>query len=187
MLITLFLQLFCRFAIFQNKKVKVIPQASVPWMAFLGGIIGKELSYRCKRCKWRASYPSVGKIPWRKEWLPTPVFLSGEEPGKLQSIASQRAGHNWSNLAGRHHEWIVRVRAQSYLTLCNPMDCSPPASLSMEFSRQEYWSALPFPTPGESSQPRNRTHISWVSCIGRWILYHCATWEAHEWMDWRKQ
>ena len=29
-----------------------------------------------------------------------------------------------------------------------PMDCSPPASsLSMEFSRQEYWSGLPFPSP----------------------------------------
>ena len=27
-----------------------------------------------------------------------------------------------------------------------------------------------------SSQPRNRTH---VSCIGRWVLYHWATWEAH--------
>ena len=33
---------------------------------------------------------------------------------------------------------------------------------SMEFSRQEYWSGLPFPSPGESSWPRNRTQ---VSCI----------------------
>ena len=30
-----------------------------------------------------------------------------------------------------------------------PMDCSPPAPLSMEFSRQEYWSVLPSPTPGD--------------------------------------
>ena len=29
------------------------------------------------------------------------------------------------------------------------------APLSIEFSRQEYWSGLPFPTPGESSQPRD--------------------------------
>ena len=29
------------------------------------------------------------------------------------------------------------------------MDCSPPAPLSMEFSRQEYWSKLPFPPPGD--------------------------------------
>ena len=29
-----------------------------------------------------------------------------------------------------------------------------------------------------SSQPRDQTHISWVSCIGRGILGHCATWEV---------
>ena len=34
--------------------------------------------------------------------------------------------------------------AQSCPTLCNPMDCSPPAPPSMGFSKQEYWSGLPF-------------------------------------------
>ena len=29
-----------------------------------------------------------------------------------------------------------------------------------------------------SSQPRNRTCLSWVSCIGKRILYHCSTWDA---------
>ena len=33
------------------------------------------------------------------------------------------------------------------LTLCNPTDCSPQAPLSMGFSRQEYWSGLPFLPP----------------------------------------
>ena len=37
---------------------------------------------------------------------------------------------------------------QSCLTLCDPMDCSPQAPLSMKFSRQEYCSGLPFPFPG---------------------------------------
>ena len=41
--------------------------------------------------------------------------------------------------------------AQSCRNLCNPMDCSPP--LSMEFSRQEYWSGLPFPSPGDFPNP----------------------------------
>ena len=39
--------------------------------------------------------------------------------------------------------------AQLYLILCGPIDCSLPASLSMEFSRQEYWSGWPFPSPGD--------------------------------------
>ena len=29
-----------------------------------------------------------------------------------------------------------------------------------------------------SSCPRDWTHVSCISCIGRWILYHCTTWEA---------
>ena len=41
---------------------------------------------------------------------------------------------------------FARARAQSLQwcsTLCNPMDCSPPgSSLSMGFSRQEYWGEL---------------------------------------------
>ena len=52
---------------------------------------------------------------------------------------------------------------QSCLTLCDPMDCSPPVS---RFSRQECWSGLPFPSPGESSWPRAQTHVSCISCIG---------------------
>ena len=38
--------------------------------------------------------------------------------------------------------------------LCDPMDCVDcQASLSMEFSRQEYWSGLPFPSPGDLPNP----------------------------------
>ena len=33
------------------------------------------------------------------------------------------------------------------------MDCNLPAPLSMEFSRQEYWSGLPFPTPEDLPNP----------------------------------
>jgi len=42
---------------------------------------------------------------------------------------------------------------QSCLTLCDPMDCNPPGPLSMEFSRQEHWNGLPFPSPGDLPNP----------------------------------
>ena len=51
------------------------------------------------------------------------------------------------------------------------------APLSLKFSRQEYWSELPFPTLG-SSQPRDQICVSCASCLGRQILYHWATREA---------
>ena len=40
------------------------------------------------------------------------------------------------------------------LTLCYPMDSSPPGStLSMGFPRQKYWGGLPFPSPGNLADP----------------------------------
>ena len=39
--------------------------------------------------------PWVGKILWRREWLPTLVFLPWtEEPGGLESMGSKRVGHD---------------------------------------------------------------------------------------------
>ena len=49
--------------------------------------------------------------------------------------------------------------AQSCPTLCDPMDGSLPGPPSMGFSRQEYWSGLPFPSPGDLPN-RDRTQVS---------------------------
>ena len=48
--------------------------------------------------------------------------------------------------------WVC-VCAHSWLTLRDPMDCCSQGSLSMEFSQQEYWSGLSFPTPGDLPKP----------------------------------
>ena len=45
------------------------------------------------------------------------------------------------------------------------------APLSMGFSRQEYWSGLLFPSPGDIPDPGIKSQISYVSCIGRRVLY----------------
>ena len=57
-------------------------------------------------------------------------------------------------------------------TLCDPWDRSPPVPLSMGFSRQEYRSGLPFPPPGDLSNPGIEHSISNVSHTGRRALYH---------------
>ena len=41
---------------------------------------------------------------------------------------------------------------QSCLTLCDPIDGSPPGSTVLGFSRQEHWSGLPFPSPMRGSE-----------------------------------
>ena len=59
------------------------------YMGLVGVDIGKESVCQCKRCKSRGFSPWVGKVPWSRKWQPTP-----EEPGRLQSIESQRVGHH---------------------------------------------------------------------------------------------
>ena len=44
-------------------------------MGFPGGASGKESACQCRRPGFD---PWVWKIPWRREWLPTPVFLPEE-------------------------------------------------------------------------------------------------------------
>ena len=66
---------------------------SIWYLGFPGGSAGKESSRR------PGFNPLVGRTPWRRAWQPTPVFLPveslrTEEPNELQSLGSQRVGHD---------------------------------------------------------------------------------------------
>ena len=49
---------------------------------FPGGATGKEPARQYRRCKRCEFDPWVRKIPWRRAWQPTPVFLPGESHGQ---------------------------------------------------------------------------------------------------------
>ena len=48
---------------------------------------GKEFTCQCKRSRRHRFDPWVGKMPWRRKYQPTPVFLPGESYGQ-RSLAS---------------------------------------------------------------------------------------------------
>ena len=50
---------------------------------FPGGSVGKESI--CNSGD-PGSIPGLGKIPWRREWPPTPVFLPGESHGQRSVV-----------------------------------------------------------------------------------------------------
>ena len=77
---------------------------------------------------------------------------------------------SWSALD--QHTVVHYVCTQLCTTLCDPADCSPPASPvhGLLQARILEWVAIPF-SKG-SAQCRGQTHVSCVFCIGRWILYH---------------
>ena len=70
-------------------------------------------------------------------------------------------------------QYWCSVVAQSHLTLAIAWTIALQAPLSMRFARQEYWSVLPFPPPGDLPDPDQTCH-SWS---GKWILDHWSTWE----------
>ena len=57
------------------------------------------------------------------------------------------------------------------LILCDPMDCSLPGSSvhGILQARTLEWVAVP---SRGSAQPKDQTRVSYVSCTGRWVLYH---------------
>ena len=61
--------------------------------------------------------------------------------------------------------------AQSCLTRFHPSQ----VPLCVGFPRQEYWSGLPFPTPGDFPNTEIEPH---VSCTGKQTVYHSATWDS---------
>ena len=66
--------------------------------------------------------------------------------------------------------------------LWDTMDCSPPGSSvhGIFQTRRQEWVVISYSR--ESSQPRNWNCVSCIPCIGRQILCHHATWEAHSWV-----
>ena len=109
------------------------------WVWSLGqvGPLEKEMATHSSTLAW--------KIPWT------------EEPGRLHSMGSQRVKHNWSDLACTHSiilnislnwKWKSESEvAQSCWLFVTLWNVAYQAPLSMGFSRQEYWSGLPFPSP----------------------------------------
>ena len=75
-------------------------------------------------------------------------------------------------------EFQICSVSQFCLTLCDPVDCSPPDSSVHGIFPGKYTGTDASSYSRGSSWARGQTHVSCISCIGRWILHHCTTWEA---------
>ena len=69
---------------------------------FTLGSSGKEPSCQSRRCKRCEFDPWARKMPWRRAWQLTPVFLPGESHGQRSLTSYSPWGHNWSDLACMH-------------------------------------------------------------------------------------
>ena len=93
-----------------------ISNALLRLLGFPGGASSKEPACQCRRHKRHGFSPWVGKIPWRRTWQPTPVFLPGESHEQkslmgYKSKGSQRVRHDWSDLACVHKHTHTHIHA----------------------------------------------------------------------------
>ena len=134
----------------------------------------------CLQCRRPRFDPWVGKIPWRTAWPPTPVFLPGESHGQriLEGYSPRCQESDTSEqvtLSNTGNESESEV-AQACLTLCNPMDCSPPGTSVHGILQARILEQVAISSFRGSSQPRDQT---WVSCIAGRCFTFCATRESH--------
>ena len=104
----------------------------------------KTVKKICLHYRRPAFDPWVGKIPWRRVWQPTLVFLPGEFHGQRILVGYCPWGHKESDMTEQLSTWWLV--AQLCPTLCGHLDCNPPGSsvLGILHARILEWVAIPF-------------------------------------------
>ena len=115
----------------------------------------------------------------RQEWLIISP-AADERPRRPREIVSWPQSHGESVSRLELRTSCVWLQAGSFLAGVKlPLTVAYQIPLSMAFSRQEYQSGLPFPSPGKLPKPGIKPKsLTKVFCIGKRVLYCCFTWEA---------
>jgi len=90
-------------------------QKLLKWDRLPCWLSGKESVCQCRGCRRCVSDPWVGKIPWRRKWQPTPVFLPGRfqrslagySPWGHQRVNTALLLNNNNNKAFLHHKVTI--------------------------------------------------------------------------------
>ena len=96
---------------------------SQQYKGFPGGTSGKEPACQCRRCKRHRFDPWVGKIPWRRKWQPTPVFLIGESHGRgtwqatVHRITPSQAPLRWLSMKSCRSATMLSINYWSYIKM----------------------------------------------------------------------
>ena len=103
---------------------------------------------------------------WPNKYMHSTIHNSWQvETTQMSSngwIDKQKMLNMCAVLSGFTHVWLL---ATLWTVTCQ-------ALLSKGFSRQEYWSGLPCPPPGDLPDPGIEPTSLYTSFIGRWVLYH---------------
>ena len=81
-------------------------------------VVKKELTCKCRRHERWGFHPWVRKIPWRRAWQPTPLFLLGESHGQKSLVGYSPWGHKELDMTeATTHTGRPRVRKSGIFCL----------------------------------------------------------------------
>ena len=103
------------------------------------------------------------------------TWLLSKQPIMTQVTSSDFWVHPWS-FPPLHACMLIGFSCVRLFATPRATACQDP--LSMGFSRWEYWNGLSCPPPGDLPNLRDQTHLPFVSCTGKQIIYHWATVEV---------
>ena len=87
----------------KSVAIRIINLLFVLIHRFPGGTSGKEPTCQCRRYERLGFDPWIRKIPWRRKWQPTPVFLPGESHGWRALVGYSPWGRKKSDTTERLH------------------------------------------------------------------------------------
>ena len=142
----------------------------------------KETAWQCGRHRRCGFDPRVGKIPWRRKWQPTPVFLSGKSHGQRNLVGNSPRGHKESDTTERLHfhrseqlRWPGVWRAWSLQLITSPVPagrfsgCTTGAPSQVDVDRPEFQEVLV-------------TNEVYLQMFGRWCHSGTATAPFRFWL-----
>ena len=137
-------------------------------MTPLSGPKGESMNAACRASSVPLAKQLPGppgpQLPPTARGLTTPIPETQGLPEKRRSL--HRALPCWFSMGS-----LRALSRFSCVQLCVTLwTAAHQALLSMGFCRQEYWSGLSFPSPGDLPNPGVEL-MSYVSCIGRHVLY----------------
>ena len=100
---------------------------------------------------------------------PTRLLCSWDSPSKNSGVACHSLLQGIFLTQGA---CLPAKSLQSHPTLCDPMDCSSPGFSVHGILQARILEWVPMPSSRGSSQPMDQALVCYVSCIGRWVLYH---------------
>ena len=85
----------------------------------------------------------------------------------------------WGKLCQYRYRSMCVLPLQSCVSLCDPMNCSPEGSSVHGILQARILKWVAISSSKGSSQPKDWTHVSYVSCSGRGFFTTSATWKPH--------